>query len=220
MVAGFDLVDPFPEVTSILGWTPPMTLQVLSMSELAPKEEEVIYQQRAQLDRWRVGEWKERGTGDVMLLKHKKHGSVRFLMWQEKTFKTVAKFSIVESSSYCRLRLHDSDRKTWAWEWSCQDHSDDCINEERLALHLETEELANEFKQAFQLASLAVPNTEGTYDDLHVPSPREARGTGATFLTTGAHEARLDPVDIAVPDSSDDELSAGLLVKPVAALQL
>ncbi|KAI2596750.1 RANBP1 isoform 10, partial [Pan troglodytes] len=35
-------------------------------------------------------EWKERGTGDVKLLKHKEKGAIRLLMRRDKTLKICA----------------------------------------------------------------------------------------------------------------------------------
>lgn len=150
--SGFDLVEACLEVTSIPGWTPPLTLQVLDASELAPKEEAVIYKQHAQIFRWRDGEWKERGTGDAMLLRHRETGSVRFFMWQDSTYKTIANCHIIESSLHCHLQIHEGDLKTW--EWRCQDYSDDRLGDEKFALHFKTEELAVEFRKVFDGAKV------------------------------------------------------------------
>lgn len=50
---------------------------------------------RAKLFRFDVGEgaWKERGTGDVRLLKHKKTEKVRLVMRRDKTLKVCANHS-------------------------------------------------------------------------------------------------------------------------------
>jgi len=149
-------VEPCPGVTSIPGWTPPLTLQVLDVSELAPKDEDLIYRQHAQMFRWRHEEWNERGTGDVMLLRNKETGFTRFLMWQDKTYKTIANFNLIESSSHCSLNAHEDDPKTW--EWCCQDHSDDQPNDEKFALHFKTDQLACRFKDIFDEAKTRFKN--------------------------------------------------------------
>ena len=46
----------------------------------------------------RTNYWKERGLGDVKILKHKKTGKCRLLMRQEKTLKVCANFSILPES--------------------------------------------------------------------------------------------------------------------------
>ena len=51
-------------------------------------------QRRAKLFRFAsendLPEWKERGTGDVKLLKHKEKGTIRLLMRRDKTLKICA----------------------------------------------------------------------------------------------------------------------------------
>merc|ERR1712072_443059 len=76
----------------------------------------------------------------------------RFLMWQDRTFKTIANFNVIESLSHCCLRPCEEDPKTW--EWRCQDCSDDCAHDEQFALHFETEQHAAAFKQAFDDAKM------------------------------------------------------------------
>lgn len=41
------------------------------------EDEDVVYSHRAKLFRFAEGEWKERGLGDVKILKHKKSGNFR-----------------------------------------------------------------------------------------------------------------------------------------------
>lgn len=182
--SGLDLVQPFPEVTSIPGWTPPMTLQVLDASELTPKEEALTYRQHVQLFRWRQEEWKERGAGEAMLLKNKETGFTRFLMWQDGTYKTIANFNIIESLSQCRLRMHEGDPKTL--EWSCQDHSDNNSIDEKFVLRFRNAELASQFTEAFDGAKkgfnkdsealLAVAKADDSLSTSHTATKWECNG--------------------------------------------
>ena len=60
--------------------------------------------------------WKERGTGDVRLLRHRENGAIRLLMRQEKTLEVIANFNIQHEIV---LTPHGgSDR---AWVWNCFD---------------------------------------------------------------------------------------------------
>jgi len=54
------------------------------------EDEEETFRQRGKLSRLADGEWKQRGLGDIRLLKHKVTGRVRLVMRQEKTLKLVA----------------------------------------------------------------------------------------------------------------------------------
>lgn len=66
-------------------------IQVKTLEE----EEECTFKMRAKLFRYDKGlsEWKERGTGDVRLLKHKKTEKTRLLMRRDKTLKLCANHS-------------------------------------------------------------------------------------------------------------------------------
>lgn len=52
-----------------------------------------------------AGEWKERGTGDVRLLKHKENAKVRLVMRREKTLKVCANHYSTLSSPHLRIPL-------------------------------------------------------------------------------------------------------------------
>ena len=56
------------------------------------EQEECIFKMRAKLYRLRDDQWKERGTGNAKLMRHKETKKIRFIMRQEKTLKPVANF--------------------------------------------------------------------------------------------------------------------------------
>jgi Ran-binding protein 1 len=56
------------------------------------ESEEQVFKMRAKLFKFDRDsrEWKERGTGDVRLLKHKENGKTRLVMRRDKTLKVCA----------------------------------------------------------------------------------------------------------------------------------
>lgn len=58
------------------------------------EDEEVDFRMRAKLFRFDEAEWKERGTGDVKLLRHKDTGAIRVLMRRDKTLKICANHAV------------------------------------------------------------------------------------------------------------------------------
>lgn len=56
------------------------------------EEDDLIYKGRGKLFRFKNEEWKERGVGDVKLLRNKKTNKIRLIMRQDKTLKIVANF--------------------------------------------------------------------------------------------------------------------------------
>ncbi|KAH9503159.1 Ran-specific GTPase-activating protein [Bulinus truncatus] len=113
------------------------------------EEEDVLLSLRAKLFRYDVDaepkEWKERGTGDCKILRHKKTGLIRILMRRDKTLKICANHYIyptMELKPNC-----DSDR---AWVWTTTaDFADEESKEEVLAIRFGKAEGAQKFKSVF-----------------------------------------------------------------------
>lgn len=150
------------EVTVVEGWAPSVTLEVKEVVTTGEEEEETTYCQRSKLYRWvpnssdegPAGEWKERGTGEAKLLKHKKSNKIRLLMRQEKTGKIVANHYIVDGvEPYYSLRPVAGSDKTWLW--MAQDFSENEVSIEQFALKFGNVEKAKEFETAFNGAKEA-----------------------------------------------------------------
>lgn len=67
-----------------------LTEQVATVTN--EESEEQLFKMRAKLFKFvkESSEWKERGTGDVRLLKHKENGKTRLVMRRDKTLKVCA----------------------------------------------------------------------------------------------------------------------------------
>merc|ERR1712093_276740 len=112
--------------------------------------EDTLFKMRAKLFRFEreAKEWKERGTGDLKLLKSKQTGKVRVLMRRDKTLKICANHSI---TTEMKLAPNvDSDR---SWVWSvAADIADGEPTAETLAVRFGNTENAQLFKSAFESA--------------------------------------------------------------------
>ena len=62
-------------------------------------------------------EWKERGTGDVRLLKHKENGKTRLVMRRDKTLKVCANHYGMLQIEWKYATDH-VDPKLIIWQWS------------------------------------------------------------------------------------------------------
>jgi FKBP-type peptidyl-prolyl cis-trans isomerase len=163
------------EITTVPGWTPSVTLDVKDSIECGEENEEELYSQRSKLYRFRDGDWKERGTGEAKLLKHKENGKVRFMLRQEKTLKIVGNHYVIEHATYCDLRPNTGSDKCWVW--TAQDSAEEELATEQFALKFGSAELANSFKEAFNNAK----ELNKTAIDL---SAAAANDEGRTFLDT------------------------------------
>ena len=114
---------------------------------------------RARLYRFRDEQWKERGTGNFKLMRHKESKKIRALMRQEKTLKPVANFLSkilliyifsVSESPLCDLVPMKSNDK--AYIWSANDFSEEEQKLEKLCIRLQNAESINiNFKLFLQI---------------------------------------------------------------------
>lgn len=96
------------------------------------ESEEQTFKMRAKLFKFdrESREWKERGTGDVRLLKHKENGKTRLVMRRDKTLKVCANHYGMSTTFTCE---HDTDHDAVtpdmklspnvgsdrSWVWNC-----------------------------------------------------------------------------------------------------
>lgn len=116
------------------------------------EDEEVLIKLRGKLYRYvkkddEPAEWKERGTGDVKILRNAA-GHCRVLMRRDKTFKVCANHYVSPSMELSPCRNSD---KAWAWSTPA-DFADEEAKPELLALRFGSVENAQKFKEKFEEA--------------------------------------------------------------------
>ncbi|KAF9877928.1 ran-specific gtpase-activating protein [Colletotrichum karsti] len=109
--------------------------------------EEQLFKMRAKLFKFvkETTEWKERGTGDVRLLKHKENGKTRLVMRRDKTLKVCANHYIVPEM---KLSPNVGSDRSWVWN-AAADVSEGEAEPVTLAIRFANSENANLFKDAF-----------------------------------------------------------------------
>ena len=110
------------------------------------EDEDLIFKIRAKLYRWRSNEWKERGTGDVKILRHKTDKRIRMILRQDKTLKIVANF-IISPNPLCELKPHQGSEKMFFFV--AYDCSDEEPAMEKYVIKLGNADNAKKFKEAF-----------------------------------------------------------------------
>ncbi|BCS19246.1 Ran GTPase-binding protein YRB1 [Aspergillus puulaauensis] len=112
--------------------------------------EEQTFKMRAKLFRFDRDskEWKERGTGDVRLLRHKENGKSRLVMRRDKTLKVCANHYIVPDM---KLSPNVGSDRSWVWN-AAADVSEGEPEPCTLAIRFANSENANLFKDAFESA--------------------------------------------------------------------
>lgn len=89
--------------------------------------------------------WKERGVGDIKILKHKEHGRLRVLMRQDKTMKVIVNHALDP-----RITLEPNVGSDRSWVWSAYDFADGELIETVFAIRFADSDIANEFKKSFE----------------------------------------------------------------------
>ena len=111
------------------------------------EDEKALYSQRVKLFRFdpETSQWKERGVGNLKILKNEVNGKVRILMRREQVLKVCANHWITTTMNLKQLSGSDK-----AWMWMASDFSDGDAKLEHLAAKFKTPEQAEEFKQKFE----------------------------------------------------------------------
>uniref|UniRef100_A0A8C2Q4T5 Ran-specific GTPase-activating protein n=1 Tax=Cyprinus carpio TaxID=7962 RepID=A0A8C2Q4T5_CYPCA len=113
------------------------------------EDEEELFKMRAKLYRFASEndppEWKERGTGDVKLLRHKEKGSIRLLMRRDRTLKICANHNIMP---LMELKPNAGSDRAWVWNTHA-DFADEKPKPELLAIRFLNAENAQKFKMKF-----------------------------------------------------------------------
>ncbi|KAF5331541.1 hypothetical protein D9611_007647 [Ephemerocybe angulata] len=146
-------------------------------SKTHEEDEDVVFKMRAKLFRFDSGstEWKERGTGDVRLLKHKESKKIRLVMRRDKTLKVCANHII---SSDMRLQPNIGSDRSWVWK-VLADYAEHPPSAETLAIRFANSDNAAQFKTAFEDAQKANAELAGESADAPVEKKDEEGGEEA-----------------------------------------
>ncbi|XP_036397060.1 E3 SUMO-protein ligase RanBP2 isoform X2 [Megalops cyprinoides] len=184
------------------------------------EDEEVMYSQRVKLFRFDVdtSQWKERGVGNLKILKNSENGKLRVLMRREQVLKVCANHLITTTMNL--KPLSGSDR---AWMWLANDFADGDAKLEQLAAKFKTPELAEEFKHKFeecQRLLLDIPlqtphKLVDTGRTAHLIQKAEEMKSGLkdlkSFLTDDKTKIKQDESQVNITASSN---TSGLVIKP------
>ncbi|XP_014830529.1 PREDICTED: E3 SUMO-protein ligase RanBP2 isoform X2 [Poecilia mexicana] len=123
---------------------------IVSLPEVETKsgeeDEEILFKERAKLYRWDrdLGQWKERGIGDLKILFHPTKHFYRILMRRDQVLRVCANHTISET-----MELKPMNTSANALVWTATDYSDGEGVVEQLAAKFKTSELAESFRKTF-----------------------------------------------------------------------
>ncbi|XP_033865386.3 E3 SUMO-protein ligase RanBP2-like isoform X4 [Acipenser ruthenus] len=120
------------------------------------EDEEEMFCNRAKLFRFETEtkEWKERGIGNIKILRHRTSGKVRLLMRREQVLKICANHYIKPD-----MKLNPNAGSDKSWVWYAIDYADEMPKPEQLAIRFKSAEEAALFKIKFEEAQRLVPKS-------------------------------------------------------------
>ncbi|KAE8625397.1 hypothetical protein XENTR_v10006259 [Xenopus tropicalis] len=151
------------------------------------EDEKTLYSQRVKLYRFDAtsGQWKERGVGNLKILKNDVNGKLRMLMRREQVLKVCANHWITTTMNL--KPLTGSDR---SWMWMANDFSDGDARLEQLAAKFKTPEQAEDFKTKFD-------ECQRLLLDIPLQTPHKLVDTGRTaHLIQKAEEMKTGLKDL------------------------
>lgn len=125
---------------------PVIALPQLVETKTGEEGEEVKFCARAKLYRYdtETHEWKERGLGEMKILRHGETGKYRVLMRREQVLKICANHQIIPG-----LKLQPRPKPT-EYLWAAPDFADGEQRNEQFVIRFKTKELADSFREVFE----------------------------------------------------------------------
>jgi len=128
-------------------------------------DEDVLFEMRAKAFRFGAdvgGDqcWKERGKGQLKLLKNKENGKVRVLLRVDKTRKIRLNHFIYES-----YELQPNPTNDCAWVYFATDFSDECPNESKICIKFGSVENAAAWKEQWDTVRATLGSAAADGDD-------------------------------------------------------
>ena len=114
------------------------------------EEDELISKFRSKIYRWRK-EWKERGVGELKLLKNKTSGLIRILLRVPTTHKLAMNHLVHRKQIFCELQQLKTSNN--AWTWAAYDISDESPQTEKFCAKFTSKEDFDKFKVEFDNAA-------------------------------------------------------------------
>lgn len=137
--------DHIDEYEPNVDFKPVIDLPDLVETKTGEEEEESMFCEKARLFRFDDGQWKERGTGLMKLLRHKVTKRARVLMRRDQVLKICANHFLTKD-----MKLSPMQSSNKAWCWNAQDFSDGEIQVEKLAVRFQNPDIASRFQTTFE----------------------------------------------------------------------
>ncbi|CAE1301352.1 RANBP2 [Acanthosepion pharaonis] len=204
--------DEVEEYEPNVDFKPVIPLPELVDLKTGEEEEEKMFGDRAKLYRFDkdISQWKERGVGELKLLRNKKNNRCRLLMRREQVLKLCANHFITQDMKLTPMPASDK-----AWCWVAQDFADEELRFEKFTARFKTAEVAEQFQEAFEKCRNLAP------DIMESPgnSGKKAETTSSTEVATSGSSSLPPLSEMFKPKKGSWECDSCYIVNDVSALQ-
>ena len=136
-----------PEKEADIHFKPVVSLPEVTTTKSWDADADAVFSHRSKLYRFDCDskQWKERGIGDLKIMKHRKTGRVKLIMRREQTLKLCCNHDLTADMSLQQLQDND---KSYVW-FTPSDFSEQTVKAEKLVAKFKHAETASKFKEAF-----------------------------------------------------------------------
>lgn len=163
--------DHIEEYEPNVDFKPVIQLPELVEVKTGEEEEEKLFCERAKLFRFdkEAEQWKERGVGDIKILRHRENKSVRILMRRDQVLKLCANHKLTTDMKLTLLA--SSDR---AWVWNAMDFAEGEMKHEKFAVKFKTADIADKFKLVFEKCQAELSSAQNEFaEEVKAESKKE-----------------------------------------------
>ena len=146
-----------PEAEVDINFKPIVTLDEVEV-KTGEEDDECLFSHRAKLYRFDADlrQWKERGLGDMKILKNTATGKSRVVMRREQILKLCCNHLITSDMT---LQENTSNPKSWTWQ-TLSDFTDQTAREETFTVRFKHMEVAQQFGEIFRLCQTDCPDEQ------------------------------------------------------------
>ena len=180
-------------------FTPLVSLPEVDNLQTGEENEYILFVHKAKLYRFDK-EWKEKGVGEMKILKHRSSGKVRLLMRRDQIKKLCCNHYIVPGMS---LQYGKGSNRMLCW-FTNTDFSDGEAKAEKLGIKFKSEESAAKFKETFEY----VLSEQGESDNSNNESNYSAQTNESTLDHSNQSSSVIEQSSIAVSPVPDEKILA------------
>lgn len=197
----FEPIVPLPELVEV---------------KTGEEDEDVLFKHRAKVYRYcgETKQWKERGVGDIKILRHQTTGVHRVLLRRDQVHKIAANHRITPEMELKPLASSET-----AWCWYAMDFSEGHEAQgslEHLAVRFKTADTAKEFKDQFVACQSGAVTASSAASNNVTNEPQ----ISATSTTAAEDETEEDEEDYCEEDDYDEALETVMFRQTVAQLSI